>query len=52
MTPNHDIEAERSVLSAVLLDDREAVDLLAGLIKPSDFMLEKHGAIFKAMVKH
>ena len=48
ITPQ-DLEAERSLLGAILLDDTSFPDILEKL-KPADFYEKKHGSIYRAMV--
>jgi replicative DNA helicase len=48
--PPHNLEAERSVLGAVLLDDRHLnVLLVEEQLRPEHFYREQHGAVFGAM---
>jgi replicative DNA helicase len=47
--PNN-LEAERSILGAVLLDDRAALSVFETL-KPQDFYLESHRRIFEKMIQ-
>jgi replicative DNA helicase len=48
--PPHNLEAERSVLGAVLLDDRHLnVLLVEEQLRPQHFYREQHGAVFGAM---
>src|SRR5947209_7709875 len=48
--PPHNLEAERSVLGAVLLDDRHLNALLVEeQLRPEHFYREQHGAVFAAM---
>jgi replicative DNA helicase len=50
--PPHNLEAERSVLGAVLLDDRHLFGLLVEEhLRPEHFYREQHGAVFEAMVE-
>src|SRR5579863_4067906 len=50
--PPHNLMAERSVLGAVLLDDRHLHALLVEeQLKPGHFYREQHGAIFEAMLE-
>ena len=46
----HSIEAERSVLGAMLLDSG-ALDAMLEQLKPDDFYQAGHSAIFEAMQK-
>jgi replicative DNA helicase len=49
LMPPHDLEAEQSVLGAVLL--KPAVfDDVADLVKPEDFYRDAHGTIFRTMI--
>ena len=47
--PPQSIEAERSVLGGLMLDDQSWFDLVE-LIKPSDFYRTQHQIIFEAMI--
>jgi replicative DNA helicase len=50
--PPHNLEAEKSVLGAVLLDDRHLFGLLVEEhLRPDHFYREQHGAVFEAMVE-
>ncbi|HEY2771389.1 MAG TPA: replicative DNA helicase [Solirubrobacteraceae bacterium] len=50
--PPHNLEAEKSVLGAVLLDDRHLFGLLVEEhLRPEHFYREAHGAVFGAMVE-
>jgi replicative DNA helicase len=49
-TPPHSIEAERSVLGAILLDPH-AWDKIVSIIYENDFYVEAHRKIFSAIVK-
>ena len=44
----HSIEAERSVLGAMLLDE-SALDSMLEQLKPDDFYQDAHQSIFEAM---
>jgi replicative DNA helicase len=46
--PPHSLEAEQSILGAMLLD-REAVAVGCEVLKPGDFYRDAHGALFEAM---
>src|ERR1700694_5810675 len=47
----HNLEAERSVLGAVLLDERHLYALLVEEhVRPEHFYREQHGAVFAAML--
>src|SRR5947209_6767063 len=48
--PPHNLEAEKSVLGAVLLDERHLNALLVEeQLRPEHFYREQHGAVFAAM---
>lgn len=48
--PPHNLEAEKSVLGAVLLDDRHLNTLLVDeQLRPEHFYREQHGSVFAAM---
>ena len=50
--PPHNLEAERSVLGAVLLDERHLYALLVEEhLRPEHFYREQHGAVFAAMLE-
>jgi replicative DNA helicase len=50
--PPHNLEAERSVLGAVLLDERHLYGLVADEhLRPEHFYREQHGAVFAAMLR-
>ncbi|HEX5192174.1 MAG TPA: replicative DNA helicase [Solirubrobacteraceae bacterium] len=50
--PPHNLEAERSVLGAVLIDDRHLNTLLVEeQLRPEHFYREQHGLVFAAMVE-
>lgn len=49
-TPPHDLDAEASVLGAVLLD-RAAFDEVAAVLRTDDFYREQHRAIWSAMLE-
>ena len=49
--PPHNLEAERSVLGAVLLDERHLVTLLGDeRLRPEHFYREQHQTVFAAMI--
>ena len=49
--PPHNLEAEKSVLGAVLLDERHLYALLVEEhLRPEHFYREQHGAVFEAML--
>jgi replicative DNA helicase len=47
--PPHNLDAERAVLGAVLLEGREALPRLIEILRPTDFYTEAHRAIFTTM---
>src|SRR5437588_3305525 len=50
--PPHNLDAERSVLGAVLLDERHLHALLVEeQVRPEHFYREQHGAVFAAMLE-
>ena len=51
LTPPHNLEAEQSVLGAILLSDRSLYALVIeeGL-RADDFYRERHGSIYEAML--
>ena len=51
IAPPHNLDAEQSVLGAILLSDRSLYALVIeeGL-RPEDFYRERHGAIYEAML--
>jgi replicative DNA helicase len=50
--PPHNLEAEKSVLGAVLLDERHLHTLLVEeQLRPQHFYREQHGAVFAAMLE-
>ena len=50
--PPHNLEAEKSVLGAVLLDERHLHSLLVEeQLRPVHFYREQHGAVFAAMLE-
>jgi replicative DNA helicase len=52
LVPPHNLEAEKSVLGAVLLDERHLhVLVLEEQLRPDHFYREQHGAVFAAMLK-
>ena len=48
--PPHSVEAEQSVLGALLLDN-EALDKIADILKPTDFYQHDHRLIYSHIVK-
>src|SRR5437660_2791821 len=50
--PPHNLEAEKSVLGAVLLDERHLYPLLIEVhLRPEHFYREQHGVVFAAMME-
>jgi replicative DNA helicase len=50
--PPHNLEAEKSVLGAVLLDERHLYMLLVEeQLRPGHFFRDQHGAVFEAMLE-
>jgi len=50
--PPHNLEAEKSVLGAVLLDERHLYPLLIEEhLRPDHFYRDQHGAVFAAMIE-
>jgi replicative DNA helicase len=50
--PPHNLEAEASVLGAILLSERALDPLLIDVrLRPDDFYRERHRAIFRAMIR-
>src|ERR1700682_6187464 len=51
ITPPHNLDAEQSVLGAILLSDRSLYALVIeeGL-RPDDFYRDRHGAIYEGML--
>ena len=47
--PPQDLDAEKSLLGALLISDASFPDVLEHL-KPSDFYDQRHGQIFQAMI--
>ena len=48
--PPHNLDAERAVLGAILLEGREALPRVVEVLRPSDFYTEAHRAIYYAML--
>jgi len=48
--PPHSLEAEQSVLGAILID-RETIIEIAEFLQPEDFYRQAHGTIYKAMLE-
>jgi replicative DNA helicase len=52
MTPPHNIEAEQSVLGAILLSDRTMYSLvIEEALRPEDFYRDRHSLIYGAMLE-
>src|SRR5437667_4951445 len=49
--PPHNLDAERAVLGAVLLEGRETLPRVIELLRPSDFYTEAHRAMYDAMLR-
>ena len=49
MTPPHNLDAERAVLGALLID-KEALGEVVGLVQPSDFYLDAHADVYRGML--
>ena len=47
--PPHNLDAERAVLGAVLLEGREALPRVIEILRVTDFYTEAHRAIFTTM---
>src|SRR5678816_3090271 len=48
--PPHNLDAERAVLGAILLEGRETLPRVIELLKPSDFYTEAHRLTYQAML--
>jgi replicative DNA helicase len=48
--PPHNLDAERAVLGAVLLEGRDALPRVVEVLRPSDFYTEAHRAIYQSML--
>src|SRR5919205_1178346 len=48
--PPHSLEAEQSVLGAILID-RETIIEIAEFLRPEDFYRQAHGSIYRAMLE-
>ena len=48
--PPHNLDAERAVLGAVLLEGREALPRVVEVLRPSDFYTEAHRAMYQSML--
>ncbi|MBM3218950.1 MAG: replicative DNA helicase [Candidatus Rokubacteria bacterium] len=49
--PPHNLDAERAVLGAMLLEGREAVPKVIEILRPSDFYTEAHRAGYDTMLR-
>jgi replicative DNA helicase len=49
--PPHNLDAERAVLGAVLLEGREALPRVIEVLRPSDFYTEAHRAIYETILR-
>src|ERR671936_3066579 len=49
--PPHNLDAERAVLGAVLLEGREALPRVIEVLRATDFYTEAHRAIFEATLR-
>jgi replicative DNA helicase len=49
--PPHNLDAERAVLGAVLLEGREALPRVIELLRSQDFYLEAHRTVFESMLR-
>ncbi len=49
--PPHNLDAERAVLGAVLLEGRETLPRVIELLRPSDFYTEAHRTIYETMLR-
>src|SRR5438105_5187850 len=49
--PPHNLDAERAVLGAVLLEGREALPRVVEVLRPSDFYTEAHRALYQGMLR-
>src|SRR5258705_11985198 len=48
--PPHNLDAERAVLGAILLEGRETLPRVIELLKPSDFYTEAHRFTYQSML--
>jgi replicative DNA helicase len=48
--PPHNLDAERAVLGAILLEGRDALPRVVEVLRPSDFYTEAHRAMYQAML--
>lgn len=49
--PPHNLDAERAVLGAMLLEGREAVPRVIEILQPTDFYTEAHRVIYDTMLR-
>jgi replicative DNA helicase len=49
--PPHNLDAERAVLGAMLLEGREALPKVIEVMRPSDFYTDAHRAIYDTMLR-
>lgn len=49
--PPHNLDAERAVLGAILLEGREALPRVIEVLRPSDLYTEAHRAIYETMLR-
>ena len=49
--PPHNLDAERAVLGAVLLEGRETLPRVIEVLRPSDFYTEAHRSMYEAMLR-
>src|SRR2546428_4640622 len=49
--PPHNLDAERAVLGAVLLEGRETLPRVIEVLRPSDFYTEAHRSIYETMLR-
>ena len=48
--PPHNLDAERAVLGAILLEGRETLPRVIELLKPSDFYTDAHRMAYQGML--
>src|SRR5207247_7057179 len=49
--PPHNLDAERAVLGAILLEGRETLPRVIEVLRPSDFYTEAHRAMYATMLR-
>src|SRR5205809_6967350 len=49
--PPHNLDAERAVLGAILLEPRETLPRVIEVLRPSDFYTEAHRAMYATMLR-